>query len=63
MELIVKKRNVATVDQGSFSDIIGISLCLSLLGWNVLREQCTPYKANKDMFLTEHSQCLMIISR
>ena len=57
------KRNIATVDQGSFSDIFGISLCLSLLGWNVLREQCKPFKANKDAFLTEHSRCLMIISR
>ena len=56
------KRNIATVGQRSVSDIFGISLCLSLLGWNVLREQCKPFKANKDAFLTEHSRCLVIIS-
>ena len=59
----MKKRNVATVDQESFSYISGISLCLSLLGWNVLGEQCTPYRANKDAFLTEHSLCQVITSR
>ena len=59
----MKKRNVATVDHGSFSDIFGILLCLSLLRWNVLHEQCTPYRANKEAFLTEDSQCLMITSR
>ena len=63
MEFIVMKRNVATVNQESSSDIFGISLCLSRLGWNILREQCTPSKDNKDAFLTEHSRCLMIISR
>ena len=47
------KRDIATVDQGIFSYIFGISFCLSLLGWNVLFEQCTPCKANKDAFLTD----------
>ena len=63
MEFIVMKHDVATVDQGNFSHIFGVSSCLSLLGWHVLREQCIPCKANKNVFLTEHSWCLMIISR
>ena len=53
------KRNIETVDQGRFSDNFGISFCLSLLGWNVLHEQCTPCKAKKFAFLREHSRCLM----
>ena len=55
MKFIVIKLNIATAYQRSFLDTIGISLRLSLLGWNVLREQCTPCKTNKDAFLTEHS--------
>ena len=32
MEFIVKKRNVATIDQRRFSDIFGMSLCLFWAG-------------------------------